>query len=126
MIVLENSNGTTFELPELVWNYLWMLAKTMGWREEIEDDEAFMCPDGKELCPSDSSSLADSIERLLEHPARHENVEIIAQAIDSGLVANGEAQYVPVPRIEFGEDDENNFKSVAEFLRCGSVFLSEK
>ena len=75
MIVLESSGGDTLELPDLVWNYLWMLAKTMGWREEIEDDEAFMCPGGMELSPNDASSLAGSIEMLLENPARNEIAE---------------------------------------------------
>lgn len=126
MIVLENTNGDTFKLPELVWNYLWMLAKTMGWREEIEDDEALMCPDGMELGASDAVSFAGAIEMLLENPARKEIAETIAQAIDKGLVAIGEARYTPVSRIQFDAEDEANFRSVAEFLRCGSVSFSEK
>ena len=125
MIVLSNSNHDTYELPALVWNYLWMLAKTMGWREEIEDDETFMSPDGLELSPSDASSLAGSIEMLLENPAREEIAETIAQVIDEGLVAIGDAGYTPVSRIEFNAEDEANFRSVAGFLRGGTVFFSE-
>ena len=126
MIVLENKNGDTFEIPELVWNYLWMLAKTMGWREESEDDEAFMSPDGIELSAADALSLAVSIETLLRNPDRREIAETIAQAIGKGLVAIGDARYTPVPRIEFDAEDDANFGSIVEFLRCGSVSFSEQ